>query len=144
MNVTFLLIHCSFIHSFNHSLFCLFSFISFANRSEYTRKNKSIIKKTSSNGTLCVIKLRKLSWAGLLSMALQSFCWTMATIQFLNPIHSLDGEIASRKAAIYTQNKTNIEQTHTNIHAFEWGFEPTFPVFQRAKTAHVLDRAAVS
>jgi hypothetical protein len=41
--------------------------------------------------------------------------------QFRNPIHSrldsLDGESARRKDATYTQNSTNTNQTHTDIHA---------------------------
>jgi hypothetical protein len=41
--------------------------------------------------------------------------------QFPNPIHSrydsLKGGSAGRKAATYTQNNTNTEQTHTDIHA---------------------------
>jgi hypothetical protein len=40
--------------------------------------------------------------------------------QFLDPVHSryesLDGWSACRKAATYTQDNTNTEQTHTDIH----------------------------
>jgi hypothetical protein len=46
-------------------------------------------------------------------MALQSFCCSLAVIQFLNLIHSrwgsLDGRSASRKAATYTHNNTNTD-----------------------------------
>jgi hypothetical protein len=53
-------------------------------------------------------------------MALQLFGpWPL--FQFPNPIHSrqnfFDGGSARRKAATYTQNNTNTEQTHTDIHA---------------------------
>jgi hypothetical protein len=48
------------------------------------------------------------------------FCWILALFQFLNRIHSrqnsLDGGSARRKVAIYTQNNTNTEKTHTDIH----------------------------
>jgi hypothetical protein len=60
-------------------------------------------------------------------------------LQFLNPIHSrqdsLDGESARLKAATYTQNK----RTQTSMPRV--GFEPTTPVFERAKTVHALGRA---
>jgi hypothetical protein len=48
----------------------------------------------------------------------------------------LDGGSASRKAATYTQNKL----TETSMPRM--GFEPTIPVFERAKTVHASDRAA--
>jgi hypothetical protein len=54
-------------------------------------------------------------------MALQPFFGPWLLFQFLGPIHSqydsLDGVSARRKASIYTQNNTNTEQTHTDIHA---------------------------
>jgi hypothetical protein len=46
------------------------------------------------------------------------------------------GSSARRKAATYTQNK----RTQTSM--LPVGFDPTIPVFERAKTVHVLDRAA--
>jgi hypothetical protein len=48
----------------------------------------------------------------------------------------LDGGSARRKAATYTQNK----RTQTPMPLV--GFEPTIPVFERAKTVHALERAA--
>jgi hypothetical protein len=45
----------------------------------------------------------------------------------------LGREISRRKAATYTQNKRT--QTSTS----RLGFEPTTPVFERAKTVHALD-----
>jgi hypothetical protein len=42
-----------------------------------------------------------------------ALCWTLVTFMLLNPIHSrcdsFDGGLAGRKAATYTQNKTNTE-----------------------------------
>jgi hypothetical protein len=74
------------------------------------------------------------------SIYLQSFCWTWPLFQFLNPIHSrqdpLDGESVRRKASTYTQNKG----TQTFMPRVR--FERVTPVFERAKTVHVLDRAA--
>jgi hypothetical protein len=43
---------------------------------------------------------------------------------------------ARRKVATYTQNKP------TKISLALVGFEPTIPVFERAKTVHALDSAA--
>jgi hypothetical protein len=48
----------------------------------------------------------------------------------------VDGGSARRKAVTYTQNK----RTQTSM--LRVGFEPTIPVFERAKTVHALDRAA--
>jgi hypothetical protein len=48
----------------------------------------------------------------------------------------LDGGPARRKAATYTQNK------RTQTFMPRVGFEPTTPVFERAKTVYALDRAA--
>jgi hypothetical protein len=80
-------------------------------------------------------------------MALQSFVGPWPLIQFLDPIHSrydsLDGGSARRNAAIYTQNNINTEKTRTIQTSMpRVGFEPTIPAFERAKTVHVLDRAA--
>jgi hypothetical protein len=48
----------------------------------------------------------------------------LAVFQFLNPIHSqydsLDGGSARRKADTCTQNNTNTEGMHTDIHASSW------------------------
>jgi hypothetical protein len=72
-------------------------------------------------------------------MALQPF-GPRPLFQILNPIHSrqdsLDGGSARRKVATYTQNK----RTQASMPLV--GFEPTTPVFERAKTVHVLDPAA--
>jgi hypothetical protein len=54
---------------------------------------------------------------------------------------SLDGGSARRKAPTYTQSNINTEQTHTNDQTW-LRFEPTIPALERAKTVHVLDRAA--
>jgi hypothetical protein len=53
----------------------------------------------------------------------------------------LDGGSARRKAATYTQDNTNTEQTHTQI-SMPWvEFELMIPAFERAKTVHAFDRA---
>jgi hypothetical protein len=48
-----------------------------------------------------------------LSMALQTFCWTLAAFSVPQSIHSrkdsLDGESTLRKTVTYTQNNTNTE-----------------------------------
>jgi hypothetical protein len=46
-----------------------------------------------------------------------------------------------RTAAAQTQN-TNTERTHTQISIPRLGFEPTTPVFERARTVRALGRAA--
>jgi hypothetical protein len=51
------------------------------------------------------------------------------------------GDQPCRKAATYTEDNTNAEETRTNIHASR-GFEPMIPVFERTKTVHALDHAA--
>jgi hypothetical protein len=52
----------------------------------------------------------------------------------------LDGRSTGRKAATYTPNNTNQnKRTQTSMPLV--GFEPTIPVFERAKTVHALDRA---
>jgi hypothetical protein len=54
-------------------------------------------------------------------MTLQTFVGYWPLFRFLNPIHSrydsLDGGSARHKAATYTQNNTNTEETHTDINA---------------------------
>jgi hypothetical protein len=68
-----------------------------------------------------------------LSVALQPFVLPWPLFQFLNPIHSrqhsLDGESSRLKAAAYTQNNTNTEQT-TQTSMPPVGSKPTTPVFK--------------
>jgi hypothetical protein len=54
------------------------------------------------------------------------------------------GRSARRKAATYTQNKTQTQnkRTHTQTSVPSVGFEPTIPAFERVKTIHGLDRTA--
>jgi hypothetical protein len=52
----------------------------------------------------------------------------------------LGGGSARRKAATFTQNNTNTEKTQISM--LRAGFEPMIPVFEQAKTAHGIDRAA--
>jgi hypothetical protein len=73
-------------------------------------------------------------------MALQPFVGPWPLFQFPNPTlcqyESLDVGSARRKAATYTQNK------HTQT-SMPWAeFEPTIPVFERAKTIDDSDHAA--
>jgi hypothetical protein len=49
----------------------------------------------------------------------------------------LDRGSAYRKAAAYTQNNTNTQTSMPRV-----GFGPSFPVFDRAKTVHALNRSA--
>jgi hypothetical protein len=72
-------------------------------------------------------------------MALQPFGpWPL--FQFLNlyTIRRIPwmGDQPVAKAATYTQNKC----TQTSMSRL--GFEPTIPVFERAKTVHALDHSA--
>jgi hypothetical protein len=75
-----------------------------------------------------------------LSVALQPF-GPSPLFQFFNPTHSrqdsLDGGSVLRKASTYTQNK------RTQASMPEVGFEPTIPVFERAKTVHALNCASI-
>jgi hypothetical protein len=80
-------------------------------------------------------------------MALQPFVGPWLFIfQFLDLLHSrhgsLDGLSARRKAATPTQDSTNTEQTHTNIHASIGIRTKEIPVFEQAKIVQALDRAA--
>jgi hypothetical protein len=50
------------------------------------------------------------------------------------------GDQPCPKAATYTQDNKNTENTHISMSRV--GFEPTFLVLEQAKTVHVLDRAA--
>ena len=67
-------------------------------------------------------------------MALQPYVGPWPLFQFLNLYsrqNSLDRESGRLKAAAYTQ---------TSMYRVE--FEPTIPVFKRAKMFHPIDRAA--
>jgi hypothetical protein len=59
-----------------------------------------------------------------LSMALHSFCWTLAAFSIFNPIHKglefLDGRSARRKVTACTQNKINTDK-HPCL---EWDLNP--------------------
>jgi hypothetical protein len=53
-------------------------------------------------------------------MALQpfvSFCQLFSFLNHAQSVWHLDGGSARRKAATYTQNNTNAEETHTDNHA---------------------------
>jgi hypothetical protein len=55
-------------------------------------------------------------------------------------LNSLDGGSVRRKAATYKTTQTQNNRTQTSIPRVS--FEPTIPVFERAKIVHALDRAA--
>jgi hypothetical protein len=55
---------------------------------------------------------------------------------------SLDGRSPRRKAATYTQNNTT-QNKRTQTPMSRVGFEPTIQMFERAKTVHALDSAAI-
>jgi hypothetical protein len=68
--------------------------------------------------------------------------------QFRNRIHrqqdSLDWRSAHYKAATLSTHRTTQWQNKSRQTSVPWvGFESTMPVFERAKTVHVLDRAAI-
>jgi hypothetical protein len=53
----------------------------------------------------------------------------------------MDGELAHRKAATWTQDNTNTnKRSQTSMSQVE--FEPTIPVFELVKTVHALERSA--
>jgi hypothetical protein len=53
------------------------------------------------------------------------------------------GRGISPSQACYLQKTTKKNRLHVDKYpCFELGFEPTIPVFERAKTVHALDRAA--
>jgi hypothetical protein len=77
-------------------------------------------------------------------MALQPFFGPWPLFQFINLYTgSLDKGSALRKATAYTQNNTNRINAQQTLMS-RMGFEPTIPVFERAKTLHAFDRAANS
>jgi hypothetical protein len=77
-------------------------------------------------------KLQKNLW-DIWKCSFMSLCKLSVAVQ---PLWTLDGGSARRKAAICTQNK----RTQTSM---SWlGFQTTIPVFERAKTVHAFDGAA--
>jgi hypothetical protein len=87
-----------------------------------------------------------ISLSNYLSMALQSFDWTFAAFQFLDSLHSrydsLDGGLGRRMAATCTHRTAQTQNKRTEISMPQVGFEPTIPVFERAKTVHALNKPA--
>jgi hypothetical protein len=80
-----------------------------------------------------------------LYMALQSIFFTLAAFQFLN-LYTVgrtpwtgDQPVAR---PLPTHRTTEIQNKRTQTSMPRVGFEPTIPVFERAKTVHTLDRAA--
>jgi hypothetical protein len=78
-------------------------------------------------------------------MALQPFVGPWSLLQFRNLFYT-DGrtpwtndQLVARTLT-WTQDNTNTEQTHTQTSIAWVGFEPTIPVFERAKTVLALGR----
>jgi hypothetical protein len=74
-----------------------------------------------------------------LSMALQSFVGPWPLFQFLNPIQSV-GHLGRESGPSQGPLPIHGSNAQTPMHRVE--FEPTIPVFERAKTVHALDHAA--
>jgi hypothetical protein len=77
-------------------------------------------------------------------MALQPF-GPSSLFQFLNPIHSrqdsLNGGDQPVARPLPTHRTTQTQNKSTQASMPRVGFEPTTPVFKRAKTVRALDRA---
>jgi hypothetical protein len=79
-------------------------------------------------------------------MALQPFVEPWPLFQLLDLLHSrwdsFDGGSARRKAATCAHRTAQTQNKRTQTFMSQVGFEPTIPVFERAKTVHALDRAS--
>jgi hypothetical protein len=77
-------------------------------------------------------------------MALQPL-WTLAFFHFLNlrsPSVGLLGRGISPSQGRYLHTEKHRQNKSTQTSMPRVGFEPTIPVFERAKTVHASDRAA--
>jgi hypothetical protein len=70
------------------------------------------------------------------SIALVDLCRFVSFLIHTQSVCSLDGGSATRKAATYKH------RINTQISMPRMGFEPTIPMYERAKTVHALDRTA--
>jgi hypothetical protein len=81
----------------------------------------------------------------IFSMALPAHSGPRPLIQFRNHFSQTVGllgqEVSPSQASTYTQDNTNTEYTHTDIHASS-GIRTHDPNVERAKTIHALDGAA--
>jgi hypothetical protein len=79
-----------------------------------------------------------------LSMALQPFRpWPLFPIlSYTQSVGLLGRRISPSQAATFTNRTTQAYNKRTQTYMPRVGFESTIPVFERAKTVHVLDRAA--
>jgi hypothetical protein len=79
------------------------------------------------------------------STALQPFVGPWSIFQVRNPLHSqydsLDGGSARRKAATYTQDSINTEQTYSDIHVLS-GIRTHDPSVSADEDSSWLDRVA--
>jgi hypothetical protein len=78
-----------------------------------------------------------------LSMALQPFVGPWSFLQFRNlstQILGLLGRVISPSPGRYLHMTTQTQNKRTQTSMPQAGFEPTIPVFERAKMAHALGR----
>jgi hypothetical protein len=72
-----------------------------------------------------------------------ALCWALAAFRFLNPIYDrtpwTGDQLVARPLREHRTAQTQNKRTQTSMPRV--GFEPTTPVFKRAKTVHAFDRA---
>jgi hypothetical protein len=79
-------------------------------------------------------------------MALQAFVEPWPLFQFLSLVYTgsrtpwTGDQPVARPLPAHTTAQTQNKRSHTSMS--QVGFEPTIPVFERAKTVHALDGAA--
>jgi hypothetical protein len=81
----------------------------------------------------------------IFSLWLYNPCGSWSLFQFLNPYTVgrtpwMGDQTVARPLHTHRTTQTKSKYTPTNMSRV--GFEPTIPVFKRAKTVHTLDRAA--
>jgi hypothetical protein len=69
-------------------------------------------------------------------MALQSLCWTMATFSVWTGHQPVARPLPNYRT-------TQIQNNRTQLSMPQFGTELTIPAFEREKTVHVLDSAAI-
>jgi hypothetical protein len=73
-------------------------------------------------------------------MALQLFAGPWPLFQFLDLFTQSVGPLRKAATCIHHKDKQNNKRTETPVP--QVGFQPTIPVFKRAKAVHALYRAA--
>jgi hypothetical protein len=105
----------------------------------------SAVQPVASRYTDCSIPARFLDVLIHSSMALQPFVGLWPYVQFRNPYTQsvgLLGRGISPSQGRYLHPGQHKQNKRTPTSMPFMGFEPTTPVFKRAKTIHVLDRGA--